>query len=328
MTQTPQRSTGRDDDEIVAPPGSRSREWSREHVRARMVLANERLNAKSGRNLLGAIGIGVLLGGLLAISLLFEKRWFIPFGTLLIAIVVTELATAMRQARRRVPRIPSVVLALIAAPLAYYVPPGSHWTVILLGLLGIIIWRVIEVLLAHERPSKAQLAADASATAFVHFYVTFLGSFTIMLLSQPLGEYWVLTFAAIVICVDTGAYVTGMRFGRTKMAPTISPSKTWEGLAGGAILGIITAVAACELLLGLPWWFGIFMGISITIAAVVGDLTESMIKRDLGVKDMSNWLPGHGGFFDRFDSLLPAGAVAFALYFWSTPLMEFAQRLS
>ena len=293
-----------------------------------MVLANERLNAKSGRNLLGAIGIGLLLGGLLAVSLLFEKRWFIPFGTLLIAIVVTELATAMRQARRRVPRIPSVVLALIAAPLAYYVPPGSHWTVILLGLLGIIIWRVIEVLLAHERPSKAQLAADASATAFVHFYVTFLGSFTIMLLSQPLGEYWVLTFAAIVICVDTGAYVTGMRFGRTKMAPTISPSKTWEGLAGGAILGIITAVAACELLLGLPWWFGIFMGISITIAAVVGDLTESMIKRDLGVKDMSNWLPGHGGFFDRFDSLLPAGAVAFALYFWSTPLMEFAQRLS
>lgn len=327
MTRTHQRSTGRDDDQIVAPPGSRSREWSRQHIRARMMLVNERLNARSGRNLLGAIGIGLLLGSLLAVSLLFDKRWFIPFGTLLIVAVVTELATAMRQARRRIPRIPSVLLTLIAVPLAYYVPPGTHWTVILIGLVGIIIWRGIEVAFTDERPSKSQLAADASATAFAHFYVTFLGSFTIMLLAQPRGEYWVLSYAAIVICVDTGAYITGMRFGRTKLAPTISPSKTWEGLAGGAFLGIVVAVIACEFLLGLPWWFGIFMGAAITITAVLGDLTESMIKRDLGVKDMSNWLPGHGGFFDRFDSLLPAGAIAFALYFWSTPLMEFAQRL-
>lgn len=292
-----------------------------------MQLANERMNERSGRNLLGAIGVGLLLGGALAASLLFEKRWFIPFGTLLIVAVVTELATAMRQARRRIPRIPSVLLALVAVPMAYFVPAAAHWVIILCGILAIIGWRYVEAMFAHERPSKAQLAADASATGFAHFYVTFLGSFTIMLLAQPLGEYWVLTYAAIVISVDTGAYATGLRFGRTKLAPSISPSKTWEGLIGGALLGILVAIAACEWLLELPWWFGMFMGISITITAVVGDLTESMIKRDLGVKDMSNWLPGHGGFFDRFDSLLPAGAIAFALYFWSAPLMEFAQRL-
>lgn len=327
MTREPLKVPGRDGEQFVAPPGSRSREWSRQHIRARMHLVNDRLNARSGRNLLGAIGIGLALGGLLAISLLFDKRWFIPFGTLLIVAVVIELATAMRQARRRVPRIPSALLAVVAIPLAYYVPPGAHWTVILLGLAVIVGWRYTEAALAPERLPKRQLAADASATAFVHFYVTFLGSFTIMLLSQPLGEYWVLTFALIVICVDTGAYATGIRFGKTKLAPSISPSKTWEGLIGGTVLGIIAAVLACELLLELPWWFGVLMGLSIAITAVVGDLTESMIKRDLGIKDMSNWLPGHGGFFDRFDSLLPAGAIAFALYFWSTPLMEFAQGL-
>ncbi|HCA16742.1 MAG TPA: phosphatidate cytidylyltransferase, partial [Alcaligenes faecalis] len=111
------------------------------------------------------------------------------------------------------------------------------------------------------------------------------------------------------------------RFGRTKLAPRVSPGKTWEGTLGGTALAILAAVLLGHFLLGLPWWFGFVMGPALTITATAGDLTESMIKRSLGVKDMSNWLPGHGGFFDRLDSILPSGAMAFALYFWAAPLM-------
>jgi phosphatidate cytidylyltransferase len=228
--------------------------------------------------------------------------------------------------------VPSAIVALATVPIAYFFPPSVFWVAFLVGVLFVVGWRLVEAGIhrlqrGHIVTSKRQLAIDASSTAFVHFYVTFLSSFTVMLLSQPLGEFWVLSFVAVVVAVDTGAYAAGLQWGRTKLAPRISPGKTWEGIAGGVVLGTLIAIAACVLLLGLPWWFGIIMGVTLTVTGVCGDLTESMIKRDLGVKDMSNWLPGHGGFFDRVDSMIPSGAMAFALYFWSTPLMEFAQRL-
>ncbi|MET0974892.1 MAG: phosphatidate cytidylyltransferase, partial [Leifsonia sp.] len=118
----------------------------------------------------------------------------------------------------------------------------------------------------------------------------------------------------LVIAVDTGAYASGLLFGKHPMAPRISPKKTWEGFAGAVVASLIGGVLLATLMLGMPWWFGLVFGISILLSATIGDLSESLLKRDLGIKDMSSWLPGHGGFLDRLDSILPSAVIAYALF--------------
>lgn len=303
-------------------PPRRPLTGERARIATRMRSLNSRVNERSGRNLLSAIGIGVALVTVLLGSLLIDKRWIVVTGTLLVLALVIELATAMRDAGRHVPRVPSALVPLAVVPLGFYYGPAWQWGSLLIGLLVVTAWQAVSQLVARQRLSSS-FSGDVTSSVFVQLYATFVGSFTALLVAQPEGELWALSFVIVVICVDTGAYVFGMRYGRTPLAPRISPSKSWEGIAGGGLTAIGAAVLASIFILDLPWWFGIIMGIALTVTAVAGDLTESMVKRDLGRKDMSNWLPGHGGFFDRFDSMLPSGAMAFALYFWATPLMQF-----
>ena len=309
------------DPELAAASSERGR------IRLRMQRVNAQVRERSGRDLLSAIAIGLGLGGLLVLSLVFDKHWFILLGTAMVAALVVELATAMRASGRHVPRIPSALVALVVVPGSYAFGPAWLWAATLAGVVFVVAWRVLEVAIRREPINRHELAVDASSAAFIQFYGTFIGSFTTLLVAQPRGEFWVLAFVLIVVCVDTGAYVFGMRYGRTKLAPRISPSKTWEGLIGGVLTAIVAGALASVFILDLPWWFGVVLGVSLTITAVAGDLTESMVKRDLELKDISNWLPGHGGFFDRLDSMLPSGAMAFALYFMATPLMHLADRL-
>ncbi|HAN26113.1 MAG TPA: phosphatidate cytidylyltransferase, partial [Microbacterium ginsengisoli] len=161
---------------------------------------------------------------------------------------------------------------------------------------------------------------DVLLATFVPLYVPFLASLAILLLRQPHGEWWVMAFLIITIVADTGAYVSGLTLGRHPMAPKISPKKTWEGFAGAAVLSVVGAILLAWLMLGLPWWTGIIIGLVILGTATAGDLGESMIKRDLGIKDMSSWLPGHGGVLDRLDSILPSAGAALALYYVFFPM--------
>jgi phosphatidate cytidylyltransferase len=116
------------------------------------------------------------------------------------------------------------------------------------------------------------------------------------------------------VATDVGAYATGLLFGRHKLAPNISPGKTWEGFAGSIAVAIVAGILFALLMLHQPWWVGLAMGLLLALVGTAGDLTESLIKRDIGIKDISTWLPGHGGFFDRLDSILPSAAVAYAIY--------------
>lgn len=290
-------------------------------IRAEVRRINAEVNERSGRNLVSAVAVGVLLAAAVLVSLLIDKQWFIVFGVGMVVMLVIELATAMHHVGMRVPRVPSTIAVILAVPAAFYGGAVWLWGAVLAGTAFVLLWRLVVWFFQRPRRSRRQLAIDCSAIIFVQIYVTFIGSFTALLVAQPNGQFWAIAFILIVVCVDTGAYATGMKFGRTKLAPQISPGKTWEGTIGGALIATAAAVLLCIFLLGIPWWIGLILGISITITATAGDLTESMIKRALGVKDMSNWLPGHGGFFDRFDSVLPSGAMAFALYFWAAPLM-------
>ena len=275
---------------------------------------NERIKAKSGRNLLGAIGIGIVLGGLLLLSLLVNKDLFMLFAAVLLGISAVELATALQAMGRRVPRIPTAIATVLAVPAAYFFGIGAALLVALVGAVVVTLWRWVEIKRNYHATADVSLRKDFLAAAFVQAYVTVLGSFAVALVAMPNGQWWTLAFLIIVVSVDTGAYVSGLNFGKHPMAPKISPKKTWEGFAGAALAAIIAATILSIFMIGQPWWFGLILGPIILITATVGDLGESHIKRTIGVKDMSSWLAGHGGFLDRLDSILPSALVTFVIY--------------
>jgi phosphatidate cytidylyltransferase len=163
-----------------------------------------------------------------------------------------------------------------------------------------------------ERQTLRQTLRDFGAGNWALFYVPLLLSFGGLLIDMPNGTAWIFGLVITVSSIDTFGYLIGRFFGKTKLSPRISPKKTWEGLfasiLGGLFGGIITALVT-----GASLWFGLIFGAALLVSSVMGDLSESLIKRDLEVKDMSNVLPGHGGMMDRLDSLLPSTFVAYLL---------------
>ena len=282
--------------------------------RAQLGARNEKLTARTGRNLPAAIAVGVGLGGAVLLSLIFEPAFFMLVAGALIGSLCFELTSALRFAGRDVPRLPSVLAGLAIVPAAFYGGATGQWIALLVGIAAVSAWRLVELARPSHRKPASVVLRDVGAGAFVQIYCAFLGSFMVLLSAQPNGAAWTLSALIIVIAVDTGAYATGLNFGKHPMAPRISPKKTWEGFAGSVAASLIAAVLTSWLMLDEPWYFGFLLGGVIIATATIGDLSESLIKRDLGIKDISTWLPGHGGFLDRLDSTLPSAAAAYALY--------------
>jgi len=276
--------------------------------------ANDKINARTGRPLLRAIGVGLLLGGSLLVSLLIVKELYMVFAGALVAFVAYELASALRSAGRDVPRIPTVVAAVAVVPATFYWLDEGHWWVTLGGIAVIAVWRLVELARPSARASARNVLLDVAAGAFIMVYVAFMAGFTVLLTAQPGGQWWTLAFLIVVVAVDTGAYASGLAFGKHLMAPTISPKKTWEGFAGSVAAALVAGILLALFMLQQPWWVGVILALAMVLTATSGDLAESLIKRDLGIKDISSFLPGHGGFLDRLDSALLSGAVAYALY--------------
>ena len=301
------------------------------HTRAQFDEANARLTARSGRNLTGAIGLGVGLGALLVVSLVIWKPLFVVLAMALVGFGTSELAVAVRTAGIRVPRVGAAVAGVIAIPATYIsvlpapgqeglpahsqVPliPSGWLAAIVFAVVVAVVWRLVEQLISPV-PGR-QLGRDLLVTTFVQLYVTGLASAAVVLLAQQNGQWWTLSFVILVVSSDVFAYATGLRFGKHPMAPRISPKKTWEGLSGAAVATIVVATVLTPWLLDRPLWFGPLFGAIILVTGTLGDLGESMIKRDIGVKDMSSWLPGHGGILDRLDSILPSASAALLLFF-------------
>ena len=276
--------------------------------------ANDKINARTGRPLLRAIGVGLLLGGSLLVSLLIVKELYMVFAGALVAFVAYELATALRSAGRDVPRIPTVVAAVAVVPATFYWLDDGHWWVTLGGIAVVGIWRLVELVRPSARASAKNVLLDLGAGALIMIYVAFMAGFTVLLTAQDGGQWWTLAFLIVVVAVDTGAYASGLAFGKHLMAPTISPKKTWEGFAGSVAAALIAGILLAVFMLQQPWWVGVILALAMVLTATSGDLAESLIKRDLGIKDISSFLPGHGGFLDRLDSALLSGAVAYALF--------------
>jgi phosphatidate cytidylyltransferase len=283
-------------------------------TRAQFEATNQRIVAKSGRNLLGAIAIALTLGSVMIISLVVVKQLFMVFAGVVIAFTALELAEALRHAGRFVPRPPTFIAGLAVVPAAYYFNAEGMWLATVLGVLVVVVWRLVAEVPVAGRRASGEVFRDLGAAALIQVYVIFLASFSVLLVAQPDGQWWTLAFLVLVMLVDTGAYASGLSFGKHPMVPSISPKKTWEGFAGAAVVGVLGGVLLALFLLHQPWWVGVVFGVIIVVTATIGDLAESMIKRVLGVKDMSSWLPGHGGLLDRLDSILPSAAATYAIY--------------
>jgi phosphatidate cytidylyltransferase len=286
-----------------------------QEARAQFDATQEKIRARTGRNLLAAIGIGVGLGAVFLVSLIILKWLFIIFGAFLIGFTVFELASALRQAGRDVPRVVSTVAAVAVVPLAFFFHVQGLWLATIGAVILVSLYRLVELgFRPSHRTGPRAVWLDLGAGALIQVYVTFMAGFYLVLTGSNGGEWWTLASIITVVATDTGAYAAGLLFGRHKMAPNISPGKTWEGFAGSIVVAIVSGVLLATLMLHQPWWVGVVMGVLLALVGTAGDLTESLIKRDIGVKDISSFLPGHGGFLDRLDSILPSAAVAYAIF--------------
>jgi phosphatidate cytidylyltransferase len=259
--------------------------------------------SRAGRNLPAAIGVGVVLGGAAIGTLLFAPKGWLVMLAVAIPIATFEVVRRLQEAGYALPAIP----LLIGGQAMIWLP----WPYGAAGLLGAyggtivvcMVWRLVGQGL-REQP--VNYLRDISATVLLATWVPLFAGFSALLIFQDDGGIRTFTVIVTVVFADIGGYVAGVLFGKHLMAPAISPKKSWEGLGGSLVFGIAAAVLSVEFLLGKPAWVGVPLGLMLVITGVLGDLVESQVKRDLGIKDMGSLLPGHGGVMDRIDAMLPS----------------------
>ena len=249
------------------------------------------------------------------VPLVFYPLAFLLVLAAAVAVGMWEMARAVRRSGAHPPLVPLIAGGVLTVGLAWFAGPDALSLGLLVTVLGTMIWRL------GDGPAGFQ--RDLTAATLIAVYVPFLAGFAALLAAAPDdGPLRILATLIAVVLSDTGGYAAGVSFGRHPMAPSISPKKSWEGFAGS----VTAAALGSALLLWLmfevaPWWGAVF-GVAVSCAAVLGDLAESMIKRDLGVKDMSNLLPGHGGLMDRLDSILFAVPTAYLLLAVFVPVVS------
>lgn len=282
---------------------------------------NERIKQRTGRDLIVATLIGVAIGLALLASLIFFKWIFVIFAFAAALMATFELSRALQAAGYRIDVIPQLVSAAAVVSAAWFFDPSLLWVTLFVGVAFVLVWRMVAQMAAQDGRRYDAVLRDILTGVFVQLYVPFLAGLAVVLVSQDGGEWWVLAFVIVAVSADTGAYVAGISFGKHPMAPKISPKKTWEGFAGAVVLATTAGVLLGIFMLQQHWWVGLILGLVILATATVGDLGESLLKRDLGIKDMSSWIPGHGGVLDRLDSILPSAAAALALYVLFSPMV-------
>ncbi|MGH3325484.1 MAG: phosphatidate cytidylyltransferase [Streptomyces sp.] len=263
---------------------------------------------RAGRDLRAAIGVGVGLGAVILASLFIYKPVFL--GVVVVAVVVGLWELTSRLTERKEIRAPLVPLAVGGAAMVvagFVRGAEGAWVAMALTALAVLVWRMTE--------SPHDYLRDVTAAVFAAFYVPFLATFVALMLAADDGSWRVLTFLLLTVVSDTGAYAVGWRFGKHKLAPRISPAKTREGLAGAVAFAMGAGALCMQFLIDDGnWWQGLLLGLAVAVSATLGDLGESMMKRDLGIKDMGTLLPGHGGIMDRLDSLLPTAPLVWLLF--------------
>lgn len=269
--------------------------------------ADEPKKSKAGRNLPAAIAVGLLLIALALASLYIQIWLFVVLIVVAIFLGTDELASALNAKGIHLSKPPLLIAAVVMPVLAFTLGPNAALMGFGLLFLFTVAWRLFE-------RGTDDFVRDATASSFVLSYAPLMGAFAALIAASPDGADRVLVFIVLSIASDIGGYAAGVLFGKHPMAPAISPKKSWEGFAGSVTLQMILGAAMFVLLLESEWWKGAIVGAIMAATATLGDFIESAIKRDMGIKDMSNLLPGHGGVMDRLDSLIPNTVVAYTLF--------------
>jgi phosphatidate cytidylyltransferase len=257
-----------------------------------------RRERRAGRNLPLAVGTGLLLGGLLIATLVLSRPAFVLFLLGIVTLALLELLAVLR-ARATRPARP-VVLAMGALLVigAYLEGPAALSFGLLVTILAAFGWYLVD-------RGRTEVTRNVAATVFATVYVPFLAAHLAVVVGR--ADHYVgavIGYAVLVVLYDTAAYATGATIGRRPIAPQVSPNKSWEGALGASIACLLAG--AFLLPLWEPWTLasGLVLAVATCVVAPLGDLSESMLKRDLAVKDMGSILPGHGGMLDRVDALL------------------------
>ena len=275
---------------------------------------------RAGRNVPVSIASAVVLLGAAGLTLFFWKTAFIGLVAIVLVVGIWELRRGLMAKELDLPEQPLMIGGVVMILVAYAWGANALVTATAVTSLGTMLWLLRRGVEGYVR--------TATASVFTIVYLPFLGSFVALMLRE--GGTWhetgvdngvkgIIAFVLITIASDVGGYVAGVLFGRHPMAPVISPKKSWEGFAGSVLTCAVVGAVAMPLLLDGAWWAGAVLGAVAAGAATTGDLIESSIKRDLGIKDMGTLLPGHGGLMDRLDSLVVVAPVAWALLLWFVP---------
>lgn len=259
-----------------------------------------------GRNLPAAIGVGLALVAVLALSVLVVPQAFPVVAAIAMVAAVLELTRALAHGGLEVPAVPLLVgvIGMVVSTVVF----GAEGLMLstAAAVCVLILWRVSESM-------GLTALRDVAGGVFALAWVPFLGCFLLLLMQRDQGEMLVLLAVLGPVGNDVGGYIAGVLFGRHPMAPGISPKKSWEGFAGSLVLGTAMVTLIAVLALELPWWVGVAIGAVLVVVSTCGDLAESLLKRDLGIKDMGHLLPGHGGVLDRVDSILLAAPTTYVM---------------
>ncbi len=259
-----------------------------------------------GRNLPIAVGVGLGLGGLVLLSLYTVKEIFLGVVVVFLGMALWELSRAFSVRGIRIASAPLFVGCAVMLVTTYVWGPVALVAGFAVTVLATLVWRM--------PAGQEGYVRDATAGVFTAAYVPLLAGFVALMLKAHDGPDRVLIFIAVTVASDIGGYFAGTFLGRHKMAPAISPKKTWEGFSGSSITCMVVGGVLLPWLLHGAWWQGVIVGAAAVCSATLGDLIESVIKRDLGIKDMGTLLPEHGGVMDRLDSLLATVPIVWLVF--------------
>ena len=265
-----------------------------------------RKSSRAGRNLPAAVASGVVLAAIVIVTLFTYKPLFGLVVIAALAIAMREMVQAFAGRDIKIARVPAYGSVVLLPVVAYFA--GPIWQLVATGALVLLamLWRIRRGVDGYVR--------DVTASIFVIVYLPFMAGFLMLTLATDDGPWRVVVFILLTISNDIGGYFAGIFYGKHPIAASISPKKSWEGFAGSVVMQSVVGALSFTFLLDAPWWQGVIAGLVLTITATGGDFAESAIKRDLGIKDMGSFLPGHGGMMDRLDSLVPNAFASWALF--------------